>query len=106
MLANRRLPRQLNSVAACGPFSIVAPTHSYRNSLHCLSEVVRKEGFFALYRGLSASYLGGVETAIQFMLYEKLKAMRAPPAQATTSSNFTNWRGAEPPAVELRMRCA
>jgi len=58
-----------------------------------LSEVVRKEGFFALYRGLSASYLGGVETAIQFMLYEKLKAMRASPAQTTTSRSFTDWRG-------------
>jgi hypothetical protein len=52
----------------------------YRNSWHCLTDVVRKEGFFALYRGLSASYLGGVETAIQFVLYERLKAMRPPSA--------------------------
>ena len=45
----------------------------YRNSFHCLSEVVKKEGVSALYKGLSASYLGVAEGTIQWVIYEKMK---------------------------------
>ncbi|KAH7119498.1 mitochondrial carrier domain-containing protein [Dactylonectria estremocensis] len=47
----------------------------YRNSLDCLRQVVRTEGIGGLYRGLSASYLGTVETAMHLVMYERLKVM-------------------------------
>lgn len=42
-------------------------------NLKCLSHIVKTEGVRGLYRGLMASYLGVVETAIQFVLYEELR---------------------------------
>lgn len=45
----------------------------YTNSLDCLRQVVRTEGIRGLYRGLSASYLGTVETAMHLVMYERLK---------------------------------
>ncbi|KAJ0159492.1 putative mitochondrial carrier, partial [Colletotrichum tanaceti] len=51
----------------------------YRGSLDCVQQVLRKEGIPGLYRGLSASYLGTVETVLHLVLYEKLKVLfRAP----------------------------
>ncbi|KAG5961979.1 hypothetical protein E4U58_004034 [Claviceps cyperi] len=44
-----------------------------RNSLDCLVQVARTEGIRGLYRGLTASYLGTVETALHLVLYERLK---------------------------------
>lgn len=49
-------------------------SRQYRNSLDCLGETVRKEGLRALYKGLSASYIGTLETAVQWTLYEHLKS--------------------------------
>lgn len=46
----------------------------YRNSLDCLRYILKNEGFFSLYKGLSASYLGGVESTLQWVLYEQMKA--------------------------------
>ncbi|KAJ5899873.1 Mitochondrial carrier protein RIM2 [Penicillium taxi] len=45
----------------------------YRNSLDCVRQVVRHEGIKGLYKGLSASYLGSVETALHLVMYERLK---------------------------------
>ncbi len=45
-------------------------TRRYKNSLDCVRQVVRQEGIRGLYRGLSASYLGTVETALHLVLYE------------------------------------
>lgn len=45
----------------------------YRSSWDCLKHVVKTEGFFSLYRGLTASYLGGVESTLQWVLYEQMK---------------------------------
>lgn len=45
----------------------------YKNSWDCLRYVVRTEGVASLYRGLSASYLGGVELTLQWVLYEQMK---------------------------------
>ncbi|KAG5421535.1 RIM2 [Candida metapsilosis] len=45
----------------------------YKNSWDCLKHVVKNEGFFSLYRGLSASYLGGIESTIQWVLYEQMR---------------------------------
>ena len=45
----------------------------YKNSLDCLSQIWRHEGFRGFSRGLSASYLGVSETALQWVMYERLK---------------------------------
>ena len=45
----------------------------YKSSWDCLKYVVKKEGFFTLYRGLTASYLGGTESTLQWVLYEQMK---------------------------------
>ena len=77
------------------PSSPSPPRLRYRNSWHCFTEVVRKEGVLALYRGLSASYLGGFETAIQFVIYEQLKSMRAP-VHAERAGQFSNVQRTRP----------
>lgn len=47
----------------------------YKNSLDCTMQVVRNEGVRALYKGMSASYLGVAESTLHWVLYEQLKAM-------------------------------
>ncbi|KAF6807188.1 mitochondrial carrier protein rim2 [Colletotrichum plurivorum] len=47
----------------------------YEGSLDCAQQVLRKEGIAGLYRGLSASYLGTVETVLHLVLYERLKQL-------------------------------
>ncbi|KAK2738269.1 hypothetical protein FQN57_007132 [Myotisia sp. PD_48] len=49
----------------------------YRNSFHCASEVLRREGPRGFYRGLTASYLGSLETMFHLALYEQLKIVMA-----------------------------
>ena len=46
----------------------------YRNSLHCIQTVIKQEGIFGLYNGLSASLLGLSESTLQFVMYEHFKA--------------------------------
>ncbi|KAI1860408.1 hypothetical protein JX265_009807 [Neoarthrinium moseri] len=48
-------------------------TRQYEDSLDCIRQVLRQEGISGLYRGLSASYLGTVETALHLVLYEQFK---------------------------------
>ncbi|KAI8055225.1 mitochondrial carrier domain-containing protein [Syncephalis plumigaleata] len=45
----------------------------YKNSFDCVVQVVRNEGVRGLYRGLSASYLGVTEGALQWVIYERCK---------------------------------
>lgn len=45
----------------------------YKNSLDCVRQVVQQEGVRGLYRGLTASYLGVIETALHLTVYERLK---------------------------------
>ena len=47
-------------------------TH-YKNSWDCLKYILKNEGFKSLYKGLSASYLGGVESTLQWVLYEQMR---------------------------------
>ncbi|KAM9928287.1 hypothetical protein OXX80_010065 [Metschnikowia pulcherrima] len=47
---------------------------NYKNSWDCLKYVIKTEGVKSLYKGLSASYLGGVESTLQWVLYEQMKA--------------------------------
>lgn len=46
----------------------------YKNSWDCFKHIVKYEGFRSLYKGLSASYLGGVESTLQWVLYEQMKS--------------------------------
>ncbi|QPG75799.1 hypothetical protein FOA43_003161 [Brettanomyces nanus] len=52
-----------------------ATKKEYKNSIDCLRKTIKNEGFFALYKGLSASYLGSAESTIQWILYEQMKGM-------------------------------
>lgn len=52
-----------------------ATTKEYKNSIDCIRKIVKTEGVFAMYRGLSASYLGSVESTLQWILYEQMKSM-------------------------------
>lgn len=51
----------------------VAQDKIYKNSWDCIVKVLKNEGIFGLYRGLSASYLGSVEGILQWLLYEQIK---------------------------------
>ena len=44
-------------------------------SWNCIKKIMREEGIRGFYKGLSASYLGVSETAIQWVLYERLKKL-------------------------------
>lgn len=46
---------------------------TYNNSFDCLQKVCKHEGFFALYRGLTASLIGISESTIQWLVYEDMK---------------------------------
>ncbi|CUS13107.1 unnamed protein product [Tuber aestivum] len=73
----------------------------YKNSLDCVRQVLRGEGFRGLYKGLSASYLGVTESTLQWVLYEKMKAYLAARKEKivisgrpeTSWDNFVDWSG-------------
>ncbi|KTW26351.1 hypothetical protein T552_02834 [Pneumocystis carinii B80] len=50
-----------------------AAVKTYRNTWDCVRKTIQKEGFYSLYRGMSASYLGVSESTIQWVLYERFK---------------------------------
>ena len=54
-----------------------AQLRKYRNSYDCVRQILRDEGIRSLYRGMSASYLGVVESTMQWMLYEQMKVSLA-----------------------------
>ncbi|KAI1910801.1 Pyrimidine nucleotide transporter, mitochondrial [Ophidiomyces ophidiicola] len=49
----------------------------YKNSWDCIQQTVRHEGIRGLYRGLTASYLGVTESALQWVMYEEMKRVLA-----------------------------
>ncbi|PNY29190.1 Uncharacterized protein TCAP_00894 [Tolypocladium capitatum] len=67
----------------------------YRGSLDCIRQVLQTEGIAGFYRGLSASYLGTVETVIHLVLYERLKTsfrgLVRPGATATWRDELASW---------------
>lgn len=63
----------------------------YKNSLDCVRQVLRQEGIRGLYRGLSASYLGTVETALHLVLYERLKRLYGGALRGSRARNSTTW---------------
>lgn len=48
-------------------------TRLYKNSFDCTKQILQKEGFFALYKGLTASFLGSSESSMQWVLYEQMR---------------------------------
>jgi len=54
--------------------TISAKETLYTGIIDCFRKTVHNEGFLALYRGMGASYLGLIETALQFVLYENFKS--------------------------------
>lgn len=69
----------------------------YKGSLDCVRQVLRQEGLRGLYKGLSASYLGSVETALHLVMYERLKSIMAKSLGSTdgketaTQKEITSW---------------
>lgn len=63
-----------------------ATKRQYRNSLDCISQILRKEGFTSLYRGMSASYLGVAESTMHWVLYEQMKGSLARRQEALVAS--------------------
>ena len=84
------------------------PSHipGFRNAVECARDIYITDGLRGFYRGISASYagvcsllsvtiifLGTLETALQLMLYERLKAALAdsePSTQSRASITFLN----------------
>ncbi|CDR42615.1 CYFA0S10e00298g1_1 [Cyberlindnera fabianii] len=71
----------------------------YKNSWDCLKTVVKTEGIRGLYKGLSASYLGSVESTLQWVLYEQMKRLISEKAiknmadghERTSWDSFVEW---------------
>lgn len=68
----------------------------YRGSIDCIQQVLKTEGVAGFYRGLSASYLGTVETVIHLVLYERLKILFRSfqgrrGATASSEDELTSW---------------
>ncbi|KAI0104623.1 mitochondrial carrier domain-containing protein [Nemania sp. FL0031] len=73
-----------------------ATTRRYKNSLDCVRQVLKQEGVGGLYRGLSASYLGTLETALHLVLYERFKllytrSLEGSSVQNDTARGLINW---------------
>ena len=45
----------------------------YTSSWNCVVSIIRNEGLSSLYKGLGASYLGVIESSMQWVIYEHLK---------------------------------
>jgi solute carrier family 25 protein 33/36 len=54
--------------------TLIDKTTLYNNPWHALKTIIENEGCKALFKGMSASYLGLTETVIQFSIYESMKS--------------------------------
>lgn len=83
-------------VAPSAGAHVDAALRNYSGPVDCARRMLKEEGFRSFYKGLSAGYLGVIETAIQFVLYEHIKERLtvqrqaallslSPPTQPTTS---------------------
>ncbi|OAA62982.1 Mitochondrial substrate carrier [Cordyceps fumosorosea ARSEF 2679] len=62
----------------------------YGGVLDCVRQVLRREGVAGMYKGLSASYLGALETVVHLVLYERLKtALRG----EESGGELAHWAG-------------
>jgi solute carrier family 25 protein 33/36 len=63
-----------------------AAFRNYSGPIDCARRMLKEEGLKSFYKGLSAGYLGVIETAIQFVLYEHIKEQLTARRQAATLS--------------------
>lgn len=68
-------PRSVVATAAATAAAASAPNAlpPYKGIVHAFKTVYREEGFRALFKGLTAAYLGVFESALQLALYESMK---------------------------------
>jgi solute carrier family 25 protein 33/36 len=85
-LIKTRLQLDASQTAAAG-----TTARRYKSSLDCVRQVVQQEGIRGLYRGLSASYLGTVETALHLVLYEQFKLLYCRALAGTDMPNDAAW---------------
>lgn len=77
--------------------TVASATRRYKNGFDCVRQILRQEGVGGLYRGLSASYLGSIETVIHLVLYERLKVlygqafMDSKKSNDATTSELRKW---------------
>ncbi|KAF5317229.1 hypothetical protein D9611_003845 [Ephemerocybe angulata] len=66
----------------------------YKSSMDCTRQILKHEGVRGLYKGLSASYLGTVETVFHLGLYEQLKPMLSRLMEDSSKTGGTSkWDG-------------
>lgn len=66
-------------------------TRQYRNSIDCIAQILRSEGVRGFYRGMSASYIGSIETALHLVIYERLKSGLRTSLKPTEGSGSPLW---------------
>ncbi|RYG57339.1 solute carrier family 25 protein, partial [archaeon] len=71
--ASAASPGSARVIAAAAASMAPPAQQGYKGVVDCAVRVYREEGWRAFYRGLSASYLGVIETACQFGLYGYMK---------------------------------
>ena len=82
------------SAAAAVPGSVQA-AHHYSGVADAFRKIHAAEGVGAFYRGLTASYLGVVETTLQFVLYNRIKSYVAAERLAALPAAATAGKSAE-----------
>lgn len=77
----------------------------YKNSFDCIRKVFRAEGIRGFYHGLSASYLGTIETALHLVMYERLKVVirYGLGGNIATLSELENWISTSGAAASAKM---
>lgn len=71
----------------------------YNGALGCVRQILRQEGLGGLYRGLSTSYLGTVETVVYLVVYEKFKQLYQQMFAGVNRRDSTAWDAF--PAIHL-----
>ena len=87
-----------SSLGVFATATATAMTPKYRGVIGGMRTIVKEEGFTALYKGLTASLLGGAHVAVQFPLYEYLRTVRLAQRGAAMLQRMTNGVRASAPA--------
>jgi len=61
---------------------------NYNGYIDCIKRVFKEEGIRGFYKGLTASFMGVFESAIYFVIYEKLK-LQVNERKGSSSDNYT-----------------
>jgi solute carrier family 25, member 33/36 len=65
----------------------------FNSALSCIKHILRNDGVFGMYKGLSASYLGVSEGVIQWTLYEQLKSLVKKGSTRVDGGGTLEWAG-------------